>query len=509
MDYSVQLKIMVSSAVTPEERRFLERLSELATCNPFLPERIDRERAALGPSFEEVSLVWSKRLDRANPNVVRLAGRAELVARGIRERALTGARLTPEDGRLCEELVFYLLYYRFESAFDEAMRSPAGELYDAFVEEARFYLEPMVGDLRFEKDLPHWFAFLFQIRRASHHIFDFILGGSLPAARLRGAVWESIFTHDLRRYRRSLYDRMGDLSTLVTGPSGTGKELVAQAIGLSRYIPFDQKKSRFALELTEAFFPLNLSALAPTLIESELFGHRRGAFTGALSDRKGWLAVCPPLGTVFLDEIGDLDPSIQVKLLRVLQTREFQPLGETKTARFEGKIVAATNRDLVADMKTGRFREDLYYRLCSDLVRTPSLKEQILDAPEDLPELVRFIARRVVGIDEADDVVTEVLDFVDTHLGAEYPWPGNVRELEQCVRNVVIRKEYRPPTGQGSTGPRWLNDAEEGRLTAEELLSHYCALVYGRTGSYLEAARRLGLDRRTVKSKIDAARQES
>ena len=90
------------------------------------------------------------------------------------------------------------------------------------------------------------------------------------------------------------------------------------------------------LDLADAFFPLNLSALAPTIIESELFGHRRGAFTGALTDRKGWLAICPELGTVFLDEIGELDPSIQVKLLRVLQAREFQPLGETKTQTFVG-----------------------------------------------------------------------------------------------------------------------------------------------------------------------------
>ena len=113
---------------------------------------------------------------------------------------------------------------------------------------------------------------------------------------------------------------MGDVTTLVTGPSGTGKELVARAIGLSRYIPFDAEGQAFADDTPRSFVPLNLSALSPTLIESELFGHRRGAFTGAVADRAGWLETCPPRGTVFLDEIGELDPAIQVKLLRVLQS---------------------------------------------------------------------------------------------------------------------------------------------------------------------------------------------
>jgi transcriptional regulator with AAA-type ATPase domain len=489
-----------------EERGVLQALTALATCNPFLPERVELERAALGGSFEDVSPVWSKRLDRRNPNVVKLAERAEAAARGLRERFASGARPTREEEQLYEELALYVLYYRFEVRLGETIGTSPVPFYEDFCREARSLLALATLSSRFERELPHWFAFLYQIRRASHHIFEFIVGSSLPAARLRGAIWQSIFTHDLRRYRRTLYDRMGDLSTLVTGPSGTGKELVARALGSCRYIPFHPRPGKFAIDGSDAFYPLNLSALAPTLIESELFGHRRGAFTGALADRKGWLAVCPGLGTVFLDEIGDLDPSIQVKLLRVLQTREFQPLGETKSERFEGKIVAATHRDLGREMQEGRFREDLYYRLCSDLVSTPSLREQLEDRPEDLDELVRFLARRIVGPDEADDVTSEVIAWIEGTLGRDYPWPGNVRELEQCVRNVVVRKEYRP-TPRGREGSRGLVDLERSELTAEELVERYCFHVYERTGSYLETARRLGLDRRTVKTKIAAFRK--
>jgi hypothetical protein len=188
-------------------------------------------------------------------------------------------------------------------------------------------------------DAAHVFACLFQIRRAVWHIFDNIVGESMPIARLRAAVWQSIFTHDMRRYRRSLYNRMSDVTTLITGPSGTGKELVARAIGLSQYIAFDVQRQCFCGDMSNMFLTLNLSALSPTLIESELFGHRKGAFTGAVADRADWLEISPRNGTVFLHEIGELDAAIQVKLLCVVQSRVFQRLG-IFTARSSRRRIA-------------------------------------------------------------------------------------------------------------------------------------------------------------------------
>ena len=259
----------------------------------------------------------------------------------------------------------------------------------------------------------------------------------------------------MRRYRRSLYRRMHDVTTLVTGPSGTGKELVARAIALSRYIPFDSQREMFVTNLDGAFHALNLSALSPTLIESELFGHRKGAFTGALEDRVGWLESCPPLGTVLLDEIGELDASIQVKLLRVLQTREFQRIGETTPREFKGKLIAATNRDLDAEMRAGRFREDLYYRLCADLIATPSLRDQLRDSPDELPNLVLFVSERVVGADEASDLADEVLACIERDLGADYAWPGNVQGA-RAVRLQRAGAQAVPPEDRSG-------DAECGR----------------------------------------------
>jgi transcriptional regulator with GAF, ATPase, and Fis domain len=273
---------------------------------------------------------------------------------------------------------------------------------------------------------------------------------------------------------------------------------------LSRYIPFDPERRTFP-GFSESFFPISLSAMSPTLIESELFGHKRGSFTGAVSDRAGWLDVCPPHGTVFLDEIGELDPAIQVKLLRVLQSRTFSRLGETETRRFEGKIVAATNRDLDLEMQAGRFRQDLYYRLCSDIIRVPSLRERTITDPGELHQLIVHLAQRMVG-DEAPALAAEVEVWIEQQLGPDYEWPGNVRELEQCLRNVLIRKEYRPPRrahpaddplAAGTTAIR------QGVWTADQLLRWYCTLVYARTGSYEATARQLQLDRRTVKAKLD------
>lgn len=170
---------------------------------------------------------------------------------------------------------------------------------------------------------------------------------------------------------------MSEFVTLVTGPSGTGKELVARSIALSRYVPFDDARLAFAQDLDSLFFPINIAALARHARQVGALRPQRGSFTGAVQDKKGWLEACPALGAVFLDEIGDLGSDIQVKLLRVIETRPFQALGESSASmhRFEGKLIAAINLNLAEAIRRNQFREDFYYRLCSDQIRTPSLRQ--------------------------------------------------------------------------------------------------------------------------------------
>ncbi len=503
--------------LTDAEHHLLRSLTELIYCNPFEPVRIELEQAVLGEDFTPERLgSWSRTeaSDRhERPNVVRITQLAGELAEQLLARQESGGPFTGIDAELYDDLVSYTTYYRHFALAPRDVVEPAAtaaevrQLWRGFRDERARLLAPLDETTRGTLPAsPHLFACLHQIRRAFNSIFDCLIGESAPATRLRAQVWQSIFTHDLRRYRRTLYKRMGDLATLVTGPSGSGKELVAQAIGRSQYRAFDEKAEAFVGENDSPFIALNLSALSPTLIESELFGHRKGAFTGATADHIGWLERCPSHGAVFLDEIGELDPAIQVKLLRVSQTRDYSRLGESKPRRFVGKLLAATNRDLAAEMRAGRFREDLYYRLCSDRVIVPSLAEQLADRPEALPGLVWFLARRVLGDDtaneaEVDTLAGEVEAWIRERLPRGYAWPGNTREIEQCVRSVLVRREYHPPEAEGTGGrAEWLKRAAAGELTADELLNAYCQVVHAQQGGYEQSARVLGLDRRTVKT---------
>jgi DNA-binding NtrC family response regulator len=364
---------------------------------------------------------------------------------------------------LHDDVVIYFLYERYRERLLELI--VRGEQRAAIYSDFRKDVAQYLGD---RIDAAHLFACFHQVRRAFHHIFQNLVGRSLPMARLRAAIWQSIFTHDVRRYRRSLWSRMSDVSTLITGPTGTGKELVARAIALSRYVPFDERRERFAAE--SAFTGINLSALSPTLIESELFGHRKGSFTGALADHEGFLESCGALGTVFLDEIGEVDPGVQVKLLRVIQSRTFQRLGDTATRRFEGKL----------------------------------MHEQLAGDEHELEHLVRFIASRVAGEEEADALCEEVVRAIEVSPGRDYRWPGNFRELEQCVRSVMLRGSYEPATmPAGDARQRIAANVVAGTFDADELLRNYTTLLYAKSRNYSQVAEKLGLDRRTVRARVD------
>ena len=356
----------------------------------------------------------------------------------------TACAAREQDLQLYEDAALQLIYQRcyrkfYEAGFGAEQQNPSRwRFYNEFLADWRHFFH--IEGVRFpsEHDPRHTFACFRQIQRAFDITFRDIIGSSLPAARLRGAIWQSIFTHDMRRYRRTLYARMGEFATLITGPSGTGKELAARAIAESRYVPFDDRRLAFADDGETVFFPINISALSPTLVESELFGHRRGAFTGAVADRRGWLETCPELGSVFLDELGDMDPAIQVKLLRVIETRTFHPVGDTAGRQFRGKLIAATNRDLPEAMRKGQFREDLYYRLCSDQIATASMAEQLAASPGVLRELVVYMSRRVAGAD-GDDLAEEVMPWIDAQPRRRLSVAG------QLSRTGAVREEPADP----------------------------------------------------------------
>ncbi|MDQ3665321.1 MAG: sigma 54-interacting transcriptional regulator [Acidobacteriota bacterium] len=209
-----------------------------------------------------------------------------------------------------------------------------------------------------------------------------------------------------------------DSTVLISGESGTGKELAARAI--------HQNSKRAKLP----FMPVNCAALAETLLESELFGHEKGAFTGAAALKKGRLEVADG-GTVFLDEIGEISPALQVKLLRVLQEREFERVGGTRTIKVDIRLVAATNKDLEQAMAAGTFRQDLFYRLDVVELAMPPLRQR----PEDISLLANYFASK--HAEKCNRKVLGVSPEAQSRL-LSYEWPGNVRELENAIERAVV-----------------------------------------------------------------------
>jgi hypothetical protein len=412
-------------------------------------------------------------------------------------------RLNDEDRRLVLSGFLYVCYHRHVPALDELIaRQIAGSDGTSADRTARSVIEELAACGLDEQAATHYFAFFYQLRRAFHFIGDSLTGRCDSMRQLRRALWDNVFTHDMRAYRDGLWSRMEDFSTLLLGETGTGKGEAAAAIGRSEYIPYLLDKRRFATNFTASFIAINLSQFPESMIESELFGHRKGSFTGAIDHHAGVFELCDAHGALFLDEIGEVSAPVQIKLLRVLQDRTFTPLGSHESKRFAGRVIAATNRPWRQLRAEGRFRDDFYYRLCSDVIQVPTLRQRIAESPGELEDLVRVVVRRIAGDDQAD-LESIALEAIRRDVPADYAWPGNVRELEQAVRRILLTGRYRSDLGvAASQAPAFPELAAGGQLSAKDLLGHYCAMLYRQLGTYAEVAARTGLDRRTARKYI-------
>jgi transcriptional regulator with GAF, ATPase, and Fis domain len=302
---------------------------------------------------------------------------------------------------------------------------------------------------------------------------------------------------------------MEDFSTLILGETGTGKGTAAMSIGRSGFIPFDEKNERFVESFARSFVSLNLSQFSEALIESELFGHKKGAFTGAVEDYKGVFDRCSPYGAILLDEIGEVASPVQIKLLQVLQEREFCPVGSHAKRRFQGRVIAATNRTMEEIRNIGILRDDFFYRLCSDIITVPPLRQRIQEDSSELDDLLAHTVERMLG-KPSSELVSMVREVIDKQLGPNYHWPGNVRELEQCVRRILLNRDYRGDHQKISSDlrSRLTEGIGNGDLDAHDLLAGYCCMLYQRHGTFEEVGRRTRLDRRTVKKYIQEWEQK-
>ena len=275
-------------------------------------------------------------------------------------------------------------------------------------------------------------------------------------------------------------------TVLLQGESGSGKEVAARCL--------HHFSGRDGL-----FVPVNCSAIAPELIESELFGHTRGAFTGATQARQGLFSYANG-GTLFLDEIGELPLAMQAKLLRVLEDRTIRPVGQEQEEPIDVRIIAATNRDIAEEVARGRFREDLYYRLNVIVLRLPPLRER----PSDIPHLIALFSRQFA---QSLDVPPLELDEAELQRLLAYPWPGNVRELRNVIERAMLLGlppseclDATPATASPGGGS-WNGYPDDMPMAEVERL-HSLKVLQAAGGNKSEAARRLGISRKTLERKL-------
>jgi DNA-binding NtrC family response regulator len=486
--------------LSAQEREFFSLVNQAVFANPFGDERveIDLKIAGLFPGVPE-----RERIEKAIGKIAVTMERFETEGRDNINH------YTGKDRRLMENSFLYDFFNQFIDRFDrhilDQIEAGKTSLKVPFTGEAFAYLNHRGFQAA---DIKRYFEVVYQLRRAYFFIDRSLVGRSPGMKEVRRKLWNNVFTQDIEFYNAFLWDRLEDFSTLILGDTGTGKGTAAAAIGRSGFIPFDEKQASFAESFTESFIFLNLSQFPENLIESELFGHKKGAFTGAVEDYEGLFDRCSRHGAIFLDEIGEVSIPVQIKLLQVLQERVFSPVGSHDEHRFQGRVIAATNRPLEQLRGQGRMRDDVFYRLCSDIITVPPLRQRIQEDPAELDDLLAHTVQRMLG-KPSPQLSKRVRRVIDRHLGPDYAWPGNVRELEQCVRQVLLNQTYLGDQGADSADldSKLIQGIQQGNIEAQQLLAGYCYLLYRRHGTYEAVARRARLDRRTVKRYVDEWKQ--
>ena len=486
-----------SAVLNSKERHFFRTVYNAAFANPFsdLREKLDIKIAGLFPSASrrESKDLCIKEVDRQIKKL-EAQGRADI-------NAFHG-----QDKEIITIVFLFDIFHKFRDDFDQLIKDQIKAqdtpIKVSFAEKAmrRLYEKGFHN-----KSISHYFALSYQLRRAFYFISNSLVGSSPCMKNLKKHLWYNVFTYNIELYNKFLWNKMEDFSTLLLGETGTGKGTAAKAIGRSGYIPFDEKKQCFVQSFTQAFSSLNLSQYPETLLESELFGHTKGAFTGAVDDYQGVFDRCSPHGSILLDEIGEIPNHVQIKLLRVLQERSFSPVGTHETSRFNGRVIAATNRPK-KDILDGKvFRDDFYYRLCSDIIEVPPLRTRIREKPSELDDLLDFTIKKMTGT-HSEKLIQKVKRIIDRQLGKNYQWPGNVRELEQCVRSVLLRRDYKGKQKDEEKTVSLARELIQGildrNILVPSLVSGYCKLLYDDAGTYEKVAKLTGLDRRTVKKHI-------
>lgn len=475
------------------ERDFLYKIREAIFSNPFGLTRLEIDIAAAGLKGEATT----------DEVLARLVYKVGKIIEAVQQRTEAKKQsLSNSDNELLQYGMLFHTFHVHCDAYDSHIAEQVKMGDECCPVPFANDVLKMLADYGFShQDSERFFALFFQMRRAFYFI-KAIIGSSACVMDLRRILWNNIFTRDIGLYNQYLWNRMEDFSTMILGETGTGKGMAAAAIGRSGFIPFNERTKKFKESFAKTFISINLSQYPEQLIESELFGHKKGAFTGAVETHQGIFSRCSPCGSIFLDEIGDVSVPVQIKLLQVLQERLFSPVGSHRSEKFQGRVIAATNKSIEQSRKEGRFRDDFYYRLCSDVIEVPPLRKRMKENSDELTEILAITVSRILG-EASEEIVIAARNYIKKNQPKDYSWPGNIRELEQCVRRLLLNNRYNWQYPEVEKGDQLVRDIRKGSLSAPMLLSQYCKILYEQHGSYEAVARLTELDRRTVKKYIN------
>ena len=419
-------------SLTTTEQNFLSTIQKIVFSNPYGHEC---RQACLSFSNGKIDQP-SELLESASTQVDQLLGGLQ------KENNMDIVSYSEEDRWLLHHGVLFVCFHRYAAGFnrliEEQFRQGSLNVKVPFATDA---LAIMTRAGMSNEIAQRYFAFFYQIQRAHYFINKTLIGNGPSMDRLRHDLWNTIFTHDFSLYEQFLWESVKDVSTVFVGDPGAGKETAARAVVCSGFVPFEEKTKTFIEPFTDFFKTVNLAQHTGIRLESELFGHQKGAFTEAVESYTGVLSRCSTHGVIYLNDITKMPDPVQAKLSSVLQHRTFAPVGGHSQIEFKGRIMASskiTSKELLA---SGVLREDLYYQLCVNEIHVPTLRPRFKEMPSEFELMIRHAIKQFTG-QESDALVGKVIDGMHDHVRPGYDWPGNISELEQIVKKILLMKSY-------------------------------------------------------------------
>ena len=419
-------------SLSATQKNFLNTVQKIVFSNPYGEEC---RQACLEFSNNKISRP-ADLLESASSQVDQLLGKLK------KESNMDLALYSEDDRWLLHHGVLFLCHNRFASHFvkliEEQHRQGSSNVKVSFAADA---LGMMTRAGMASVIAQRYFAFFYQIQRAQYFLNKTLIGESPSIDRLRHDLWNTVFTHDFKLYEQFLWESIKSVSTVFVGESGSGKATAAKAVVCSGFVPFEDKTMTFIEPFIGFFKSVNLAQHSGVRLESELFGHQKGAYAEAVENYQGVLNRCSSHDVIYLDDMTMMPVSVQAKLSNVLQQRTFTPVGSHTQQTFDGRIMASSRKSSKELLKSGELREDLYYQLCVNEIHIPPLRQRFKEMPAEFELMIRHVIKQFTGQD-SDDLVGRVIEGLHDHVSPGYAWPGNISELEQIVKKILLVKNY-------------------------------------------------------------------